>query len=359
MHKLFEKLNINTLVLKNRFILSAAYGPKEKIESFKNLAKGGVGLIITGGLELNEIGEFKKVIEEVHKLGGKIALQLVSGIGGRFGFDENALDTIAVSHLDKNNVFFNPFVKYSRHHDATEEEIERIVDEFVQGAVLAKSIKADAIQIHSAHQSFLLQFLSPITNRRKDRWGGLIENRTRIHKLIYDSIRLKVGDNFPILIKLGVEDGFDEGLKFSEGKKIAELIASYGFDAIEISQGLQNIQKIMELNDWSGTPMRINLDNIKKEAYFSSWCREIKKLVSVPIIMSGGLKSFEKIAESFQKNEADLFGLCRPLIREPALVKRWESGDLKKASCISCNKCLTEIYLKGNPLECFLDLKKN
>ena len=346
MSNLFNEVRINKLVLKNRFIMSAAIGLREA-EMFATLAKENVGLIISGGLETNEIANFEKIVRAVHANHGKIALQLVTSIGGRFGFDA---DPIAISVLHKDNPFFNPLVSYCSHHEATEKEIETIIDSYAESASIAKRIGADAVEIHSAHQSFLSQFLSPITNTRTDRWGGCIENRTRIHQEILSAIRVKVGDSFPILIKVGVEDALPDGLKFIDGLEIASRLA-VGYDALEISMGLQDFSKLYATGDWSGTSMQ------RKNNCYRNWTREIKKQVSVPVIMTGGIRSFESIEEMMNNHEADLFGLCRPLIREPNLISRWKKNDRCPAKCVSCNQCITEIYMKGNSLECFLERK--
>lgn len=215
-----------------------------------------------------------------------------------------------------------------------------------------KKIGADAIQVHAAHQNFLSQMLSPLTNMRRDNWGGSIENRTRLHREIYKAIRVEVGNDFPVLIKLGVEDAVESGLKFAEGKIAAKIIADCGYDALEISQGLQDYE------DWSGTPMRININAAKDEAYFKKWCYEIKQVVSRPTILTGGLRSLEMMEQLITDGTADCFGMCRPFIREPALIKRWQDGDRRKATCVSCNKCLTELLMHGKPLECYLDKKR-
>ncbi|MBN2478778.1 MAG: NADH:flavin oxidoreductase [Parachlamydiales bacterium] len=353
MRNLFENSKINSLLLKNRFIMAAANDncdTKTRIERFSKVAEGEVGLIISGGQTFDEILSWKDVIEAIHDKGGKIALQIVNDTGGRFGYKDH--DEIAVSLLDEEHVFFqNPYVKYSKHHEATQEEIEQIISFYAKAAHLAKSIGSDAIEIHSAHQSFLSHFLSPLMNKRKDKWGGSIENRTRVHFEIIKAIRAKVGNDYPVLIKLGVQDAFTEGLKFEEGKKIALKIAEFGYDALEISQGLQ------DLNGWQGTCMRTLINSEKDEGYYKDWCIEIKKLVSIPVVITGGLRSFGFIKSIIENNEADFIGLCRPLIREPYLIKRWKNNDLRKAFCISCNKCITELLMKGLPLECYLDKK--
>ncbi len=216
--------------------------PDLRIKRFSMLAEGNIGLIISGALTIDEIENWSEVIRAVHDKGGKIALQImVRGGPGTTPWSKSDEDKIAVSVLPKESVYFHSFIKYGKHHAATNEELNKIIDMYVKTTEKAKSIGADAVQIHSAHQNFLCQFLSPITNKRTDKWGGSIENRCRIHREIIKAIRRKIGKDFPILIKLGVEDGFKEGLKFSEGKRAAEIIAKSEYDALEISQGLQNL----------------------------------------------------------------------------------------------------------------------
>lgn len=353
MKNLFETSKIKTLELKNRFIMAAADDNCDfemKMKRFSTLADGEIGLIISGGQTSNEIPSWEKIIKEVHKKNGKIAIQIVNDIGGRFSYSNE--ESFAVSELDENSIFFqNDFIKYTKHHQASEKEIKDMIDLYANAAFLAKSINADAIEIHSAHHSILSQFLSPITNKRKDNWGGSIENRCRIHREILKAIRIKVGNDFPILIKLGVEDAFKDGLKFEDGKKIAILLSEFGYDAIEISQGLQ------DFSHWDTTPMHIDITTKEKEGYYNKWAEEIKRFVKIPIIVTGGLRSFDLIKSVIENNQADYIGLCRPFIREPHLIKRWKNNDFKKASCLSCNLCISELLMKGLPLECFLDKK--
>lgn len=357
MSKLFEPFKIKNLTLRNRFVMSAAADnldniPDLKIKRFSKFATGNIGLIISGALTIDKIESWSPIIKAIHNEGGKIALQItVRGGPGITPWSTSDDDKIAVSVLPEDSIYFHSIIKYGKHHAATDAELKKIIDLYVDTAAKAKSIGADAIQVHSAHQNFLCRFLSPITNKRTDKWGGSIENRTRIHREIIKAIRSKVGSDFPVLIKLGVEDSFENGLQFSEGKKIAEIVADNDYDVLEISQGLQN------LDDWNKTPMRI-VNKIEEEGYFRTWCREIKKSISKPTIMTGGLRSYDLIENIVNNNETDLIGMCRPFIREPDLIYRWQSGDHQKATCISCNKCIAELLIHSKPLECYLDLNK-
>lgn len=362
MSKLFEPISFNKLTIKNCFVLSAADDNLTdnipmRIKRFSALAEGQIGLIISGGTRPNRVETWSEIIAAVHKKEGKIAIQLVveSGPGSYMGYAKDDEDKIAASVLPEDHIYFksmDPFVKYGKHHAATDAEFESIIQSYVNAALTAKKIGADAIQIHAAHQNFLSQMLSPITNKRTDQWGGSIENRIRLHREVYKAVRAAVGADFPVLIKLGVEDAIPNGLQFAEGKIAAKLIAECGYDAIEISQGLQSFQ------DWSYTPMRENILSSKDEAYFQNWCKEIKSTITKPTILTGGIRSFEVVEKLVTNGVTDCIGMCRSFIREPNLIKRWHEGDRQKATCISCNKCLTELFFNGKPLECFLDLEK-
>jgi 2,4-dienoyl-CoA reductase-like NADH-dependent reductase (Old Yellow Enzyme family) len=226
-----------------------------------------------------------------------------------------------------------------------ETEITEAVEAFADAARRAREAGFDAVQVHGAHAYLLSQFLSPSTNRRKDRWGGSLGNRLRLHREICRAIRAKVGEDYPVLIKLGVQDGFPGGLDFTEGSAAAEILASDGFDALEISQGLRG-------EIYSQSEYRTGITRPDREGYFRHWCREIKGRVNVPVMMVGGLRSFELVLEVVQKKEADLVSLSGPLIREPDLIARWQRGNRIPSTCVSCNRCM-EALLQSKPLACY------
>jgi 2,4-dienoyl-CoA reductase-like NADH-dependent reductase (Old Yellow Enzyme family) len=265
------------------------------------------------------------------------------------GFEPD-LDSPAASVVPKDSVFFSEVFPYGRHHAASESEIMGLVEDYARAARIAKEFGVDAIQVHSAHNSALMQFLTPLINQRKDKWGGPVENRARVHGEIYRAVRAEVGDKMPIFIKLGVADPFPDGLKFEEGKVAAQILAECGYDALEISQGLQDFR---DTKTWSGTPIRMGTIHVSQEAYFRNWCREIKRSINKPTIMTGGIRSYELVQEMLANNETDFIGMCRPFIREPGLAERWKSGDHRKATCISCNKCCVSAS-KQLPLACYM-----
>jgi len=360
---LFEPVKIKYMKLRNRFVRSATYDgcadgkgnvTDKQIKLFSKLAHGGAGLIISGVAYVQPSGQispiqnsiatdnvihgFKELTNAVHDGGVKIALQLFhAGREARF-VKSRGMVPWAPSVLEKDRYFSGEHVSMNENH------IWKVVRAFGDCAKRAREAGFDAVQVHGAHAYLLSQFLSPYTNRRNDIWGGKIEDRLRFHREIYKDIRKKVGYDYPVLLKIGVEDGFDGGLKFREGKQAAKYLAELGFDALEISQGLRG-------EKYGGTEFRNQINLPEDEAYFRHWCVEIKREVNKPIMMVGGIRSFHIAEEIIDKKEADFVSLCRPLIREPDIINQWKSGNYHRSECISCNKCL-EVLIKGKTLRC-------
>jgi 2,4-dienoyl-CoA reductase-like NADH-dependent reductase (Old Yellow Enzyme family) len=364
MNLLFQSAQINTMLLRNRFVRSATvdngaesgYVSEKQISSFTALSEGGVGLIVTGMTSIHPsdyirptqnrisgddcIPSYKILTSAVHEGGAKISIQLAHMGRERGKFLMDATDeAIAPSFIEN-----DPYCEAKKYRAMTAEEIREIIEAFGNAAKRAREAGFDAVQIHGAHAFLLAQFLSPYTNRRDDEWGGSLENRLRFHTEIYRAIRRNVGEDYPVLIKLGVEDGFSGGLNFSEGKKAAQMLAQIGFDALEISQGLRG-------EAFEETEFRTRIDGPDREAYFRAWGRAVKQNVNVPVMMVGGFRTPALMMEIIQKGEADFVSLCRPFIREPGIVNDWQKGDLRRTRCISCNKCI-EALKNGEFLYC-------
>ncbi len=364
MDALFETMKIKGMELRNRFVRSATYDGRadrngnvteQQIRLFENLAHGGVGLIVSGIAYVHPSGQispiqnsiaddacipgFKKMIDAVHKQGAKIAVQLFhAGRERARVYRSKNKEAVAPSFIEN-----DPYFK-EHYRPMTEDEIREVIRAFGDAAKRAREAGFDAIQVHGAHAYLLSQFLSPYANRRSDDWGGTLEERLRFHREIYREIREKAGEDYPVFIKIGVQDGFAGGLEFREGKKAARLMAEWGFDALEISSGLRG-------KYYEETEFRTRINRIEHEGYFREWCQQIKDEVNVPVMMVGGLRTPEVMAEVIQKGEADLVSLCRPLIREPGIINEWKNGNYHRSACISCNKCY-EALVNGEPLHC-------
>jgi 2,4-dienoyl-CoA reductase-like NADH-dependent reductase (Old Yellow Enzyme family) len=367
MSSLFQQTSIGDLVLRNRIVRSATcdcladgggHVTDEQIDLFSTLAAGGVGLIITGITYSHTSGQIvahqssladddcipglARLTAAVHEQGGKVAVQLFHGGRDCAEFLKGTAELAMAPSSLRDDPYFP-----EEYRSITEDEIWGIIDSFGSAASRAKEAGFDAVQLHAAHAFLPSQFLSPYANRRDDDFGGSLENRLRFHHEIYQAMRADVGGGYPLLIKLGVEDGFPGGLEFGEGLEAAQRVAAQGWDALEISQGLRG--------EWyDGTEWRTRIHSVDDEGYFRTWAKEIKARVNVPVITVGGLRSPGLMEEVLQRNEADLVSLCRPLIRQPGLIADWASGKMTTAECDSCNKCL-EALRDGRSLRCWLE----
>lgn len=365
MSKLFEKSAINGMELANRFVRSATWeGMADSdgsvsprlIETMIALARGAVGLIISGhayvrpegratprqlGIHKDElIHGLKEMTAAVHECGGKIVAQLAHA--GNFAAEKLiGQPPLVVSDFDG--------LAKSPRKEITAKDIREIVGAFADAAGRAKAAGFDGVQIHSAHGYLLSQFLSPIFNRRKDEYGGDIRNRARIHLEVYRAVRGAVGKDYPVLIKINCRDFAENGLSAGESLEAARLLADAGLDAIELSGGLLTGGKL--------SPSRPGVDSEDKEAYFREDALAFKE-IGIPLILVGGVRSFEVSERIVEDGVADYISMSRPFIREPDLIERWKAGDRRKAECTSDNLCFKPGF-EGKGIYCVArELKK-
>ncbi|NOX33197.1 MAG: NADH:flavin oxidoreductase [Deltaproteobacteria bacterium] len=349
MSKLFEPTSLIGMNLSNRFVRSAtweglattdgAVTPK-LIDRMVELAKGGVGLIITSHTYISKEGQgtpwqlgiykdeliqgLKKLTTAVHENGGKIILQLAHA--GNYAEESlTQQPPLVVSNFEG--------LAETERKEITQDEIEKLIKSYATAAERAKRAGFDGVQIHSAHGYLLSQFLSPVFNKRQDEYGGSIDNRSRIHLEIYQSVRKVVGENFPILIKMNCGDFVENGLNIKESIQVAKLVATARFNAIELSGGFIKTGKL------SPSPSRPGINSQDKEAYFQKYAHKIKNEIAIPLILVGGMRSFKIAERIILEGTADYISMSRPFIREPDLINRWQSGDRRKAKCISDNLC--------------------
>jgi len=364
MSKLFDITSINGMILNNRFVRSATwegmagdYGTPASglIDMMIKLVKGGVGLIITSHAYVLKNGKaapwqlgiyndqlvpgLSKMVEEVHKNEGKIVVQISHG-----GLYANSKLTGEVPFAPSAVSNFSKVIP----HEMTQQDIQNIVEAFGISAKRARTAGFDGIQIHAAHGYLLSQFLSPAFNKRKDDYGGSIENRVRIIQEVLNAIRKNVGDDFPVLIKMNCQDFIDGGLILDDSIKAGALLKAEGIDAIELSGGTFLSGK--------NNPSRKDILSEKDEAYFEDAARTFRDNIDIPLILVGGIRSFNIAENIIDSNIADYISMCRPFIREPGLIKRWKSGDRNKATCLSDSKCFIPAR-KGKGIYCMMEKK--
>jgi 2,4-dienoyl-CoA reductase-like NADH-dependent reductase (Old Yellow Enzyme family) len=363
MRKLFEETVINGMALANRLVRSATWEgmcepdgwPTEKlVKCYADLARGGVGLIISSysfvrpdGKQLpGQMGiytdafadEMKTLTSAVHAHNGKICMQLVHAGG------QTSSRTIGTTPLAPSAVDAAQFPE--RPVELSAEDIRDIITQFGGAAARARSYGFDAVQLHGAHGYLINQFLSPLTNKRSDQYGGSIENRQRFPMEVYRSVRSAVGKDFPVLIKLNVSDNLEGGLQPEDALNAAMLLDQEGIDAIEVSAGTP------ASGDF--TPIRLGIERKEQEAYNLHLAGRVKAEVGCPVMVVGGIRSIEVAEEIIERGDADYISLARPLIREPGLPLRWQGGDRSRAKCISCNGCFKP-GLKEGGIYCVID----
>jgi 2,4-dienoyl-CoA reductase-like NADH-dependent reductase (Old Yellow Enzyme family) len=356
---LFEPIEINGMVVPNRFVRSATNDRLAEvsghlndafIEVYEALAEGGVGLIVTGHAYVKWNGKasvtmmgahdddlipgMTRLVDAVHKFDSKIVMQI-----------NHAGRQTASAVLGETTVA--PSAVYSTIYDETPraltgEEIEELIEDYAAAARRAVAAGFDGVQIHAAHGYLISQFISPFTNVREDQWGGSPENRMRFPMAVLKRVREEVGERYPVLIKLNSADFLEGGLTVEESSQIAATLCRNGIDAIEISGGM---------GESASEIMKTGISEEKDEAYFLPNARRFKEVIDVPLILVGGLRTPALMERLIEDGEADMVSLCRPFIREPDLVKRWKGGDTRKADCVSCNGCQK---FREEPVRCIL-----
>ncbi len=343
MKKIFEEIRLGNLTIKNRLVRSATfengcgdhgYIKPELGKVYHELTGGGVGLIITGMMSASHnagvsdnmikiyedsfVKDFAPIVDEVHAGGGKLVVQL-----GHCGAKANVIDLGSYAFAPSDIELGGKIAKAM-----TVEQIKNLVLEYGTSARKCKEAGVDGVQIHAGHGYLVSEFLSPYFNKRTDEYGGGIENRVRLLFEIYDEIRRQVGKDYPILIKINYSDLVDGGNTGKDTAYICKELEKRGIDAIEVTSGI-SVDPISAPTQ----PGR------KEEAFFAQGALDIANQISTPVISVGGYRTPDKIEEILNVGDITAISLCRPLICQPDLPKKWQDGDLEKAKCISCSQC--------------------
>ncbi|MBR6785365.1 MAG: NADH:flavin oxidoreductase [Clostridia bacterium] len=376
---LFKETTVSGIPVKNRIMRSATHdgladengAPSDRlIKKYEHLAKNEIGCIITGYAAVSKNGvspyprmmkifddgvieKYKELTDAVHKNGSPVILQIAHC--GR----QTSSKAIGLQKVAPSNVLHTFYPDKAK--KLTESEIYGIIDDFVSASVRAEKAGFDGVQLHGGHGYLLHDFLSPYGNRRKDNWGGSLENRCRIVELIIKGIKEKT--NLPVWIKLSAEDNRKGGMNIETSVEICKILEAAGCDAIEVSCG--TVQDGMNTMRSDLMPMdavfkyrepcasfpkflnkialpAANLINplIKQPKPLENFNVEnaaiIKKSVSIPVIVVGGIHKVSDMENILSQNKADFVSMCRPFICEPDLAKKLAGGQ-QEAKCIMCN----------------------
>lgn len=333
---IFELTNVGSMSLKNR-LFRAATGDKHAInghyqegdfELYRELAKGGVGTIITGFAYVSDypmapgpgmlgiyddsfIPEYKKLTDMVHENGANIVLQIVHCGSFVFGAAEGTriIAPSVVPHAMTNTV----------PEEMTKADIDRVVQDFVLAAKRAKESGFDGIEIHAGHGFLLSQFISPYYNKRTDEYGGTDENRARMAVEVVSSIREVVGADYPILIKINGNDGIEGGLTQEGFICAGKLLEKAGVNIISVSGAWFAIQK--------DTP------------YYLEETKVLAEACNIPVCLVGGVRDAETIEDVLNNSDIEYVAMSRPFINALDFPNKWASKEILTSTCTSCNGC--------------------
>ncbi len=346
-YRVFSESRIADLRTTNRLVRSAtAEGASpdgrmsaEGLKIYEQLALGGVGLIVTGHIVAARGGDVhanqthldddqylaaaRSIADTVHRSGPGCRVVAQLSHGG----PNASVDPIAASGASPRRDGKKPRVLSAG-------EIEELVAQFAAAIRRARDAGFDGVELHGAHGFLLNAFLSPATNQRDNEYGGSAARRAAIVAKIVAAARREVGPNYPILIKVNCNDQGEDEAGLAGFAELAGELEKAGVDAVDVS---------------GRNAVRTEIDRPEKEAFFLPFAERAR--VKVPLIVTGGHRSIERMEAVVQGGNVQFLGLARPLVREPDLPRRFLEGSRAVAACISCNRCLSALG-KG-PTRCF------
>ena len=356
---IFSPLTVKNMTIKNRIVMmpmGTNYGEQNGEMSFLHInyyeqrAKGGTGLIIVENASIdspqgsngttqlridhdNYLPRLFKFCENIHRYGTKIAIQInhagASAISSRIN-----MQPVSASDVPSKEGGEIP-------RPLSKEEILHIVKKYGEAAKRAQTAGFDAVEIHAGHSYLISQFLSPITNKRTDEFGGSVENRTRFCRMVIDEVRKQVGPFFPIMLRLSADE-------LMEGGNTLE-------DTLEYLDYLQEEVDIFDVSCGLNGSIQYQIDaNYLPDGWRSYMAKAVKEKFNKPCISMGNVRD-PKVAERILADgDADLIGMGRGLIADPAWVNKVATGhecDLRK--CISCNVgCAGNRIGVNRPIRC-------
>ena len=310
MRYLLKPFDNGTITLKNRLIMPPMATAKSYVNGrinrdildyYDEKSKGGyISLIIIehsyiskdGKASENQVSiaedsvidDLRKLSDIIHKNGSKTVMQI------------NHAGSRALKDANNNH----------KGASADKDEIKEIVNNFRKAAIRVKKAGFDGVEIHSAHNYLLNQFLSPVTNKRSDEYGGNIQDRIKIHLEVIKAVREAVGEEFPILLRLGATDDKPEGLTLKDAVEAAISFEKAGVDMIDISGGMCGYMP----------------HNSYEQGYFSTQSEEIKRALKIPVILTGGITDPDSAERLLKDGKADFIGVGRAVLKDSLWAKK-------------------------------------
>ncbi len=378
----FTPVRIGPLTLRNRLIKAGAnegmtpqgLPTQALVRHHRDLAAGGVGMttvayaaVADNGLTFShqlsmrpeQVAHLRVLTDAVHREGAAACLQITHA--GSFTTMRHGGSRAPGSACSGLNAFGMLHGVYFQ-RAMREPDMARVAGQFAAAARLAREAGFDAVEIHMGHGYLLNQFLSPLSNRRRDAFGGSVENRSRFPAAVLRQVKDAVGADLAVCCKLSVSDGVPGGNEPADSAVTARILEAEGADLLTLSGG-RNVE-----SPWAlfGSPMptaqmkaaaptavarlgitmlerRTPRDLAFRELYFLEASRVVRRAVRMPLAYIGGVKSIGNVARLMEEG-FDCVALARALIHDPALVANWRSGAVVRSACDSCNGCVARIY---------------
>ncbi|MEU1999326.1 NADPH-dependent 2,4-dienoyl-CoA reductase [Nocardia gamkensis] len=344
---LLSPIDLGRVRLRNRVVMGSMHTGLEDrawhidrlAAFFAERARGGVGLIVTGGyspsrdgwlwpfacamLDETDAERHRVITEAVHEEGGKIALQILHG-----GRDSNIPTNLAPSAVASPLTAFEP-------RAFTEQEIETTIADHVRCARLAQLAGYDGVEIMGGEGFLINQFLAPRTNTRTDRWGGSAANRRRFPVEVATRTRAAVGDDLLIMFRMSLAEFVEDGQTYAEIIDLAKELEAAGVDVINTDIG------------WHESRVPTIVTSVPRAA-FVGYTAALKEHISIPVCASNRINMPEVAEQILERGEADLISLARPLLADPEWVNKAAGSRVDEINtCIACNQaCLDHTFTR-------------
>jgi 2,4-dienoyl-CoA reductase (NADPH2) len=352
---LLAPLDLGFTTLKNRVVMGSMHtGLEDRFfhyaklaEYFRARAKGGVGLIVTGGISpsrqgwllpfggtMNSIGDIhnhKRLTSAVHEEDGKIVMQILHS--GRYGYHPFVVSASAVKSP------ISPF----KPRALSERGIQSTIAAYVRSAVLAQRANYDGVEIMGSEGYLLNQFLSPRTNHRQDQWGGSIENRMRLALEIVRRIRAAVGERFIIMYRLSLLDLVEGGNSGAEVVAVAQALEQAGVTLINTGVG------------WHEARVPTIVTSVPRGAFREATAR-LKRAIRIPVIASNRINTPEVAEQLLAEGDADMVSMARPFLADPEFVLKAQQNRADEINtCIACNQACLDHTFKNQRASCLVN----
>jgi len=352
---MLKPLDLGFTTLKNRVLMGSMHvGLEEAKDGFQRMAafyaeraRGGVGLIVTGGIAPNDRGrpmpggarmttqeeadKHKVVTQAVHDAGGKIAMQILHF--GRYAYHP---ELVAPSAL---KAPINPF----RPHALTHEEVEQTIEDYANAAALAQSAGYDGVEIMGSEGYLINEFIAQQTNQRDDTWGGSYENRIRFPLEIVRRTRARVGANFIIIFRLSMLDLVEGGSTQEEVVQLAQQLEQAGVTILNTGIG------------WHEARIPTIATKVPRAAW--AWVtQQLKGKVGIPLVATNRINTPEVAEQILAEAQADMVSMARPFLADPDFVNKAAAGQADQINtCIGCNQACLDHTFGGKITSCLVN----